>query len=184
MGQSLGKLFIFCAFSLAVGAPAAASPAAVATVRPAPPAIAAPLVTLRQRLAEEPHLKLQIWQWPRDLNSLIPLTEALLKENHYGQRQIDQRATVLNVLDVLLQQIDQATPAAPDRPKPGLARTEVLLEFSGNDGRPRFTVRLEQGLKAGAGSWLQFEGAGDRSASPPLYVKNFDALIGALTATP
>ena len=140
--------------------------------------------TLCQRLAREQGLKLQIWQWPRDLNSLIPLTEALLKENHYGQRQIDQRAAVLQVLDVLLQQIDQATPAAPDRPKPGLISTEVLLEFSGNDGRPRFTVRLEQGLKTGAGSWLQFVGAGDRSASPPLYVNNFDALIGALAATP
>lgn len=184
MGQSLGKLFISCAFSLAVGAPAAASPAAAATVRPAPTTIAAPLATLRQRLAREQGLKLQIWQWPRDLNSLIPLTEALLKENHYGQRQIDQRATVLNVLDVLIEQINGAEPANAELQRQGLISTEVLLEFSGNDGRPRFTVRLEQGLKTGAGSWLQFEGAGDRSASPPLYVKNFDALIGALTATP
>lgn len=182
MGQSLGKLFIFCAFSLAVGVPAAASPAAAA--RPAPTTAAAPLATLRQRLAREQGLKLQIWQWPRDLNSLIPLTEALLKENHYGQRQIDQRAAVLNVLDVLIEQINGAEPAAAGGQKPGLISTEVLLEFSGNDGRPRFTVRLEQGLKTGAGSWLQFEVAGDRSASPPLYVKNFDALIGALTATP
>ena len=178
------KLLFLCAFSLVACAP----PASKGATEQAHPSPSNPqsreLVALRQRLAEEPNLKLQIWQWPRDLNSLIPMTEAVLKQNNYGRRQIDQRGAVLQVLDVLIQQIDHAELANAVLQRQGFASTEVLLEFSGNDGRPRFTVRLEQGLKTGAGSWLQFEGAGDRSASPPLYVKNFDALIGALTATP
>ena len=175
------KLLFLCAFSLA----ACASSASKGAAEQAHPSPSNPqsreLVALRQRLAEESNLKLQIWQWPRDLNSLIPMTEAVLKQNNYGRRQIDQRGAVLQVLDVLIQQIDHAEPANAVLQKQGFASTEVLLEFSGNDGRPLFTVRLNRGLKKGAGSPLQYQMAG-AAASPMLQRSNFDGLISVLQA--
>ena len=173
------KLLFLCVFSLAACAPPA-SKGATEQAHPSPSnSQAQELAALRQRLAEEPNLKLQIWQWPRDLNSLIPMTERVLKENNYGRRQIDQRAAALQVLDVLIQQIDHAEPANAVLQREGFASTEVLLEFSGDNGRPLFTVRLNRGLKKGAGSPLQYQMAG-AAASPVLQRSNFDGLISVL----
>ena len=173
------KLLFLCAFSLAACAP----PASKGATEQAHPSPSNPqsreLAALRQRLAQEQGLKLQIWQWPRDLNGLIPMTERVLKENNYGRRQIAPRAAVLQVLDVLIQQIDHAEPANAELQKQGFASTEVLLEFSGGNGRSLFTVRLNRGLKEGAASLLQYQMAG-AAPSPVLQRSNFDALIAAL----
>nr|WP_314270439.1 hypothetical protein [uncultured Kingella sp.] len=42
------------------------------------------LEILTKALSEEKNLKLQIWSWPRNLNSIIPIKENVLKENNYG----------------------------------------------------------------------------------------------------
>ncbi len=139
------------------------------------------LETLTKALSEEKNLKLQIWSWPRNLNSVIPIKEDVLKENNYGHIQVTKHNLIMGVLNELTNRIELSDLASSNIQKYGLNTTEVLFEFYGSNDKLLFSVSLDKGLEIGKGSYLQFKIVNSSidhdKNSPIFYVNNFDQLI-------
>ena len=139
------------------------------------------LEILTKALSEEKNLKLQIWSWPRNLNSIIPIKENVLKENNYGYIQVTKHNLIMDVLNELTTRIEVSDLASSNIQKYGLNTTEVLFEFYGSNDKLLFSVSLDKGLEIGKGSYLQFKivnsSIGHDKNSPIFHVNNFDQLI-------
>lgn len=139
------------------------------------------LEILTKALSEEKNLKLQIWSWPRNLNSILPIKEDVLKENNYGYIQVTKHNLIMGVLNELTTRIEASDLASSNIQKYGLNTTEVLFEFYGSNDKLLFSVSLDKGLEIGKGSYLQFKiinsSIGHDKNSPIFHVNNFDQLI-------
>lgn len=139
------------------------------------------LEILTKTLSEEKNLKLQIWSWPRNLNSIIPIKEDVLKENNYGYIQVTKYNLIMGVLNELTSRIKVSDLASSNIQKYGLNTTEVLFEFYGSNDKLLLSVSLDKGLEIGKDSYLQFKivnsSIGHNKNSPIFYVNNFDQLI-------